>query len=58
MMEAFTEPSEDQQPLQALSLVTHAMDFEAGAATAGTSAEVYEEEYSSTYGSQLTLRQD
>ena len=55
MMEAFTEPSEDQQPLQALSLVTHAMDFEAGAATAGTSAEVYEEEYSSTYGSQLTL---
>ena len=55
MIEAFTEPSEDQQPLQALSLVTHAMDFEAAAATAGTSAEVYEEEYSSTYGSQLTL---
>ena len=57
MIEAFSTTQNASRPMQALTLVTQSMDFEAGAVAAGTGADDAEG-YSDTTGSQLTLLEE
>jgi hypothetical protein len=57
MIKAFSTTQNASRPMQALTLVTQSMDFEAGAVAAGTGADDAEG-YSDTTGSQLTLLEE